>query len=323
MEIKIADMTFEIKSQYKVTLAEEKNGNDILQLSIEVEAEKETAMQGVEITWKIACCDIFSQWNPMQWDSATEMTRSLGPEWNPTRTKSKISRGVPLQTFLSQTGENRMTIALSDVVTPIEIASGISEADGSVKCTLTLFNERISPLKSYKASLRLDRRSIPYYDCIYDAVKWWDGLYGCGGEVPPETKNPLYSTWYSYHQNLNTEHLLRNLKAAKKMGMSTVIVDDGWQTDDSNGGYAYCGDWEISKSKIPDIKQFISDVHSLGMKIMFWYSVPFIGEHAKKFEQFKDRLLNELKWGYTCFDIRYPEIREYIVSIYKKAQIGI
>ena len=37
------------------------------------------------------------------------------------------------------------------------------------------------------------------------------------------------------------------------MGFKAAILDDGWQTDDTNRGYGYCGDWEVAEKKIKDI----------------------------------------------------------------------
>ncbi|MFP4199622.1 MAG: hypothetical protein ACLFSO_08540 [Halanaerobium sp.] len=34
----------------------------------------------------------------------------------------------------------------------------------------------------------------------------------------------------------------KEAEQAKKFGCEAVIVDDGWQTEDSSRGYAYCGD---------------------------------------------------------------------------------
>ena len=68
--------------------------------------------------------------------------------------------------------------------------------------------------------------------------------------------------------------------------MDTVIIDDGWQTDDNSRGYAYCGDWEVATSKIPDMKKFVEDIHDTGMKIMIWYSVCFMGKYAKNYDKY-------------------------------------
>ena len=106
------------------------------------------------------------------------------------------------------------------------------------------------------------------------------------------------------------------------MGMKVLIVDDGWQTDDNKRGYAFCGDWEISKNRFPDMAAHVKKVHDLGMKYMIWYGVPMVGVKAKNFPQFKDKLLwvNYGKWSdYGCLDPRFPEVRNFLCDIYEKA----
>ena len=54
---------------------------------------------------------------------------------------------------------------------------------------------------------------------------------------------------YSFHQEIIPDKVLAQCRIAKQLGCESVIIDDGWQTNDSNGGYAYCGDWEVWQEK--------------------------------------------------------------------------
>ena len=40
--------------------------------------------------------------------------------------------------------------------------------------------------------------------------------------------------------------------------MESIIVDDGWQTDDNNRGYAYCGDWAVTPNTNSPISKRMS-----------------------------------------------------------------
>lgn len=71
----------------------------------------------------------------------------------------------------------------------------------------------------------------------------------------------MYSTWHSFHRNLDQDAVLTELKVAKSLGYEAVIVDDGWQTLDSSRGYAYTGDW--LPERIPEMKAFVDRVHEL------------------------------------------------------------
>lgn len=100
------------------------------------------------------------------------------------------------------------------------------------------------------------------------------------------------------------------------------MIDDGWQTDDNNGGYAYCGDWEVCKNKISDFAAHVERVHNMGLKYILWYSVPFVGSKSKNWDRFKDKILYfEDGISAGVLDPRYADVREFLISIYKNALI--
>ena len=99
-----------------------------------------------------------------------------------------------------------------------------------------------------------------------------------------------------------------------------MIVDDGWQTDDTNRGYGYCGDWEVTEKKIKNMKDHVDRIHKLGMKYLLWFSVPYVGMYSKVWNLFHNKLIavdEEQKTG--ILDIRYPEVRSYLKTIYVNA----
>ncbi|MEA3477960.1 MAG: glycoside hydrolase family 36 protein [Bacteroidota bacterium] len=129
---------------------------------------------------------------------------------------------------------------------------------------------------------------------------------------------PLYSTWYSFHQNLDVAEVVHQCRLGKKIGLEAVIIDDGWQTMDNQRGYAYTGDWE--PVRIPEMKTFVDSIHAQDMKVMLWYSLPFIGENSKLYDQFKGKYLHHWESQSTwVLDPRYPEVREHIIHTYEKA----
>ncbi|MFC5471504.1 glycoside hydrolase family 36 protein [Cohnella suwonensis] len=130
----------------------------------------------------------------------------------------------------------------------------------------------------------------------------------------------MYSTWYTFHQQLTHEGIEEQCSLAKASGCNAVIVDDGWQTSDNARGYAYCGDWLVCGEKIPDMKAHVERVHALGMKYLLWYSFPFVGRNSESWVKYQDKLLftmDDLAAG--VLDPRYPDVREYLIGIYEKA----
>ncbi|MBO5884043.1 MAG: alpha-galactosidase [Clostridia bacterium] len=295
----------------------ERENNGIRFFDVNMVLESEAIPEQFCLSFKTPDVDIYSVWSP-----SIRYDRSICPDWRKQTTTSSLASWLPLHALLSSRGRNRMTVTLSDVKTPISILTGECEEDASIAWDINFFIVPIAALKSYKLTVRIDRRDIPYYDAIRDSVSWLEN--DCGYQpapVPEYARLPMNSLWYSYHQQLDVDDIVKECELSKKLGMETVIVDDGWQTEDNSRGYKFCGDWEVAPSKIPDMKQFVDRVHATGMKIMLWFSVPFIGTGAKNFERFRDMILDKTGDEKTFFslDPRYKEVRRYLVDMYVKA----
>lgn len=301
---------FKTETDYKISLQKEEEENDIIKIKISIDFEKKLVPQPVVIRWTHPCKNVFSQWNPQLWS-----VRTLNPNWMPIKNGSRSAEGTPVQMHLSHDGINVITVSVSDPLTPMEIATGIIEETAEISYKLTLFTKLVSPMDKYETVLTIDTRELPYEKVLSDTSRLWYGdVY-----VPEAAKEPMYSTWYSYHQNLDRHELIAELKSAKQLGMETVIVDDGWQTRDGQRGYAHCGDWE--PERLSDMKGFVSDVHEVGMKCMLWFGVPFVGKYSKSWERFCCKFLNayDENHPWCVLDPRYPNVREYLINIYEKA----
>ena len=254
--------------------------------------------------------------------SSFDRVHTLRPDWGMNEINSRLASGMPLQQLFGFDGNNRMCVAVSDVDTPIKIRMGYNEENAEVVCEIEFFSLQTNKKTEYNATARFDFRSIKYYESIYDTVDWWENECGYkSAYVPEHAKLPMDSLWYSFHQNLDFEKIIEECKNSKELGLETVIIDDGWQTDDNNRGYAFCGDWEVSERKMSDMKKLVDEIHKIGMQVMLWYSVPFMGIHSKKFDEFKTMLLDDSGDGKTFFalDPRYKKVREYLVTLYENA----
>ena len=291
--------------------------DDVLFLTVNLKLPQPEIPQKFTITFFFNAKDCAYTWNPGMMD-----IHGLYFDWSNKTIKSRLASWMPLQQLISRDGRNKLSISVSDVDTPIEIGTGIREEDATIECNVSFFNMPTSPKTEYTATIRLDMRNIPFYDSIYDVSEWWEN--DCGYKsafVPQHSRLPMDSLWYSFHQNLDNDEILKECKASKEIGMETVIIDDGWQTDDNNRGYAYCGDWQVAPKKIGDMAQLTEKIHNLGMKIMLWYSVPFMGIYCDKYEEFKDMLLDGCGDEKTFFalDPRYKKVRDYLCCVYEKA----
>ena len=313
----IAGIDFTIQNETKglLSLQERTYANDILQLDLSLCFDTPTAPDEISVSFMLPYHGIASVLAGVQMSAAVEPL----PEWSPRRVDSRLSGNAPMLHCVGYDDQNRYTVALSDVQTPTRLEAGVVEETGMMRFTVHLFTARVAPLQEYHTVLYIDMRRIPYYDALHDLEVYWQAyneLIPC--PVPEAALHPLYSFWYSYHQNFTTEQIIAECARAKAYGMTTVILDDGWQTEDNSRGYAYCGDWEIAPSKIPDIHALVDTVHAMDMKILFWFSVPYMGKYAEHFEKFKGMYLDDHP-KHPCLDPRFPAVREFLIGKWVRA----
>ena len=308
------DLIFETDSEYDVRISSLENTKNNAVIKISIDFCGKQSPQPTTIKWTTKGGEIYTRWNCMG-----EQNRRLYPNWEKSCNKSRSASGMPLQCYLGKDGKNKITVAVSDVKTPIHIKSGFIEENSQISWELVLFSQKIGEISEYSTELMINTESVSYQESIEKVCKWWEGFGYSYNYEPEEAFNPVYSTWYSYHQNVTPDTLLEELKSASRLGMKTVIVDDGWQTDDNSRGYAYCGEWRLAQSKIPDMKLFADRVHQLGMKVMLWFSVPYVGIYSKVFERFRDKLLDPDSNEHFVLDPRYPDVREYLARSYEYA----
>jgi alpha-galactosidase len=285
-------------------------------LDIAVTADEPMRPNPVKIHWQYKAIDVHHR-TGTQWQT---MLLNMGNH----HVRSSAARQAPVFAMYNFAGENRLTFAVADAINTFELGARHAEETACSTCRIEFFLDPVPPLNEYRTTVRFDTRKLPYYDILKDVSDWWAGMPAyTPASVPEHARLPMYSTWYSYHLDITPESIEAECKLAKELGMESVIVDDGWQTEVKHRGYAYCGDWEPTPSKFPDMRAHVDRVHALGMKYLLWYSVPFVGVHTKAFDRFKDKFLSppkpDGKAQWFTLDPRFPDVREYLINIYENA----
>ena len=301
-----------LKEERITTLSE----GEVCEYLLHLEFQEDVSPSQYVIKWAESRVDVQGFWSPMSGAS-----RSIPANWGSKKNISRTACGIPLVTLFSATDENRMTIALSDTATPASIHVGNIEEDGNLEYHIIFFTNLVAKMKTYDAIIRIDRRHhIPFFQAVRDVRQWWIEQGLTCAYVPDDARHPMYSTWYSYHQQVFAQDIVEECKLAQPLGMDSVIIDDGWQTDDNNRGYAYCGDWQVAEGKIPDMPKFVSDLHNIGMKVILWYSVPFIGEKSENYSRFAGKYLFYMPhMQASVLDPRFKEVRDFLVETYTHA----
>ena len=281
-------------------------------------AERAAVPPPIALEWRWPLCDTVCLWS-------TASGRSKGVPaagWGPLRVRARATSEAPVVCAVSGAGENRIAIACADVLHLVEIEAGVVEETAEIACRIGLFGEPRAPAGRFEVTVRIDRRAIRYEEALAAAATWWASLPGCAPTpVPEAAREPMLSTWYSFHQRLDPAAVETECRLARDLGMRAVILDDGWQTLDAGRGYAFAGDWE--PERIPDLRGHVDRIHAAGLKVLLWYSVPFVGVKSRAHDRFRDRILHHMggDWGAAVLDPRHADVREYLIGTWEKAMV--
>lgn len=225
---------------------------------------------------------------------------------------------APMGAFYSAEGLNKLSFALSDCKNIVKVTAGVYEEQTCGRVSFDLFETPAHAQSEYQVTLRLDSALMPVFNAVENMARFYERFLGIEAmPVPEGAYGPVYSTWYAFLQNLQDQEIEDQCKLGAECGLKTVIVDDGWQTDDNNRGYAFCGDWQVSKTRFPHMREHVERIHAFGMKYMVWFSVPFIGRKAQRVAELKDYCLCfNPRWDAYVLDPRYKKVRDFLVATF-------
>lgn len=300
---------------FTVTCTAETDGG-VTTLRLHASAIDAPAKLELKAEWLTDPLGVHLMWSPMNY-----VGKTIHPSWSGHSAGSNAMSSAPVLSCVGFDDANRMTVACSDAKNSVRIRAVLVESTAKMECGVYI-NVGCA-VAEYSADIRIDRRDLPFYEAVEDVVKWWETFDGyTPAPVPDAAREPLYSAWYSYHQDIDADAILEECRVFRDLGCKVLILDDGWHMAVPGSLYSCCGDWEVSPEKIPDMKAFADAVHALGMKFMLWYSVPFVGERSRAYERFHDKMLANVGLGGTwVVDPRYPEVRDYLIGIYRNAML--
>lgn len=300
---------------WKFTASLENDGEKEI-ISISMDAPQPCAPASFNVYFTFPQKGVFNFWSPDVYCGT-----HLDPFWGHTNASSSLAYRMPLYEYFDDNNKNCLTIACSEVLSKVDAVLGIMEEGCAICSELRFFRESEAPAKHYETKILLDKRPVFWSESIREASDWMSRVNGYESfPVNESAFEPLYSSWYQFHQDVNAEAIEQECRIAADLGMKTVILDDGWQTEDGNRGYAFCGDWKPTPKKFPDMASHVAAVQKLGMKYMIWYSVPYVGFNSEAYAKFKGKYLyNEHGMGCSVLDPRFPEVREHLVNLYVNA----
>ena len=237
------------------------------------------------------------------------------------QTVSAIGQGLPLYAYVDDASTSRCTLALDECRRKVTFSGGVRETGCAIESRFEFFEHPEAPLASYSVRIRVDREQRYFGESVRAGVAWIEQSAACSPAVAPDAAfDPVYSTWYNFHQDVTAEKVEAECRRAASLGLKTVIIDDGWQTERAEGGYRRCGDWVPAANRFPDMAEHVKRIHALGMKCLLWYSVPFVGYESQNFGRCRSKALSDYRAAKAIIlDPRFPDVRKMIVRTYVKA----
>lgn len=309
----MAEVTCENPAGWKFDVkASNDNGRDVVTVKISSPTEATPPKFGV--FFRVSGAGVQNVWTSDIEKEKFQLAPQLWWKWL-TKYTSQLAQNTPIAVGFNSTGVSPVAIACSEAFNFLEYGLYIDDRTCEIVGRCEFFVQPVAPLKEYEVSVLLDRRGRNWVDTVKSCTEWVESKNSfTPAHVPESAYDPLYSTWYAYLQDVHDKELEKEAKLAAKLGMKTMILDDGWQKEDSKDFYSKAGDWMPVKSRFPDMKAHVAKVHEAGLKYMLWLAVPFMGNEAQNYNRFKKMFLSD-----SVLDPRFPEVREYLLKTYERA----
>ncbi len=237
--------------------------------------------------------------------------------------QSALAYNSPIAVGFNSTEAAPVALACSEAMRFVKFGLYADDRTCEIAGRCEFFTGPSPDLQEYEVSVMLDRRGLFYGDVVREATDWIMRRNGIVLQPVPEAAyDPLYSTWYAYLQDVHADELEEEARQAASLGMKTMILDDGWQKEDSKTFYSAVGDWMPVKSRFPDMKAHVGKVHAAGLKYMLWLAAAKGGAATKVWPRFPNQRLSvsgkpgEGQVG--TLDPRFPDVREYLITTYER-----
>ncbi|KDN81373.1 putative hydrolase [Kitasatospora cheerisanensis KCTC 2395] len=220
--------------------------------------------------------------------------------------EASLPKGAPVGSLIGAGDRALCTFAVGELVRPVTIGEGAVEETGR----FAWWTEHDGP----RSSLRLDLTGRHYADTIRESADWWETLAPVR-TVPDAAFEPVFCTWYALHLAMAAPDVERLAALAAPLGFRSLIVDDGWQTDERSRSYATTGDWRPAPTDFPDFAAHVGRVRALGLNYLLWHALPFVGDRSDAAQELAGHTLAHLPQLEThLLDPRSATVRAHQVE---------
>ena len=213
-------------------------------------------------------------------------------------------KDFPFIAFFNQGHVNRLSIGVTGTE---EVVLLSAEQDQST-CTYRIAFEIVLGGKAQALRVAADRTDGPWTE----SLAWYRAQARPQGapQYSAAAWEPVFCTWYACHAAVHQDWTEANARIAADLGFKTLIVDDGWCTNEDKAvspatlldWYAEIGEWEAAPRKFPDFPGHVRRVKELGLRYLLWVAPLMIGVRTATFARHGDACFPEETEGYRIAD---------------------
>lgn len=260
----------------------------------------------VEVRLAVPLRDSVGYWHP-----ACGWERTLLPDWAG-RIHTSLVSGAPVGCLYETSGATTLAFAAQDPVVETELVFGISEATRRFVVHLHL----VAGTGPYTVVF------APRAASVATALRALRGHLAATAAVAPlptpaSGRVPVYSTWYSFGQDVRADAVEAEAARAADLGCGMLILDDGWVAGGNRRGYAWAGDWAVDLAKFPDLAAHVRRVKGMGLAYLAWVAPLLLGPDSAAWAGMRDLapVASPTAPGAWVLDPRRSEVRAHVVSL--------
>ena len=167
------------------------------------------------------------------WHPGAGSDRTLAADWAGQTSTSLVS-WAPVGCLHDAAGRSLFAWALDELVDELEIRYGISEEHKTFAVEL----HGQPPPSSAGSGSCPAASGQTLAESVARLADWLAGRLAASAPGAAGGRRPVYSTWYTFTQDLDQERVAAETALAVGLGCGSVFVDDGWQRLAFGRGYA-------------------------------------------------------------------------------------
>lgn len=245
------------------------------------------------------------------WHPDARGRRTLPADWAGSYPSSLV-QSAPALVLYDADSNAVFSLAVGDVVAEVGIVGGVSEEHK----TLRLRVEQRAAGERRDVTMAVGQQPASLADAVRALGAWLTGLIDdARTTVPTAAAEPVYSTWYTYTQDVDEAKVAAEAALAATAECRSVFIDDGWQQHAHGRGYAGCGDWVADEDKFPDLRGLTTRLRRDGQRVVLWVAPLLLGPKSAAHATMAPYAPHEqARLSCRVLDPRFAEVRAFVVA---------